>query len=81
MQIEFIMIAPLTLGLLEVLKRSKKVNTLLEGYWEIVAIALSVVLALAGGLDVLSGVVAGLTSMGLYDATARGVEMMRESQK
>ena len=60
-------------GITEVLKRTRGLN-FLDGRYEITAIVIAVVISVVGGLDILQGVIAGLTALGLYDVTTRGIE-------
>jgi hypothetical protein len=59
-------------ALVEALKRTKGLE-FLEGRYDIVAIVLAMIISLLGGLDVFSGLIAGLSAMGLYDATVQRI--------
>lgn len=70
-------LAAITTGLVEVLKRTRGVSRFIEGRYELVAIVVSLIIGLAGGLDWLSSLLAALSSMGLYNIADRGVEELK----
>ncbi len=75
--ISIVTVAAVTVGLVEVLKRTAGVDKVVEGRVEITALLISVVLGYFYGLDILSGILAGLSSMGLYDAGSESIAKVR----
>lgn len=71
--ITIVSVSMLVTGLIEVLKRTKGLS-FLEGRFDLVALILAIVISLAGGLDIVSGLIAGLTAQGFYDTVKKNAE-------
>lgn len=78
MELNIVTIAPITTGLVEVIKRTP-ISKKLDGWYEVLSLVIAGLLAFLGGLDILSGVVAGLAGMGLYDTVSKSVEKAKEA--
>ena len=76
MELSIITIAPITTALVEVIKRTKGLS-FLDGWYELLSLGIAVSLSIIGGLDILSGLVAGLAGMGLYDSVSKGITVVK----
>ena len=65
-----IAVSAVTTGLVEVVKRTRGFDFLKDRY-EITALVIALGISTLGGLDILSGIIAGLTSQGIYNTVAK----------
>lgn len=73
-----VVLGAIVTGLVQVIKSTRGISGFVEGREQVLVLILSVGIGLAYGLDVLSGIIAGLSSMGLYDTTKAGYRALTE---
>ena len=70
-------VSAITAALVEVVKRSP-LSRFTSGWETFIALIVAVLISLSQGIDFISGVLAGLGSMGIYDITKVTTNKVRE---
>ena len=78
--IELTLLIPLTIGIVEVIKRATKIDT---RYIPLIAVIVGVTLAYALSIEILTmtflpGIIAGLSAVGLWDVTKRTITILNK---